>query len=55
MGFVPLTGTERLLSISIADNLFFAQTRTMANDVLLFAFACDANSGRTFTRALRWP
>jgi len=40
MGFVPIVGTERLLSISIAENMFFAQT-----DKANF-YAFDAESGR---------
>jgi outer membrane protein assembly factor BamB len=40
MGFVPLTGAERVLSISIADTLFFAQTNKANFHVY------DAESGR---------
>jgi outer membrane protein assembly factor BamB len=40
MGYVPLTGTERVLSISIADTLFFAQTSRANFHVY------DAESGR---------
>ena len=40
MGFVPIIGTERLLSISIAENMFFAQT-DQAN-----FYAYEAESGR---------
>ena len=40
MGFVPIAGTERLLAISIAGNMFFAQT-----DKANF-YAYDAESGR---------
>ena len=40
MGLVPIVGTERLLSISIAENLLFAQT-----DKANF-YTYDAESGR---------
>ena len=40
MTLVPLVGTERLLSISLADNLFFAQTN-LAN-----FYVFEAESGR---------
>jgi outer membrane protein assembly factor BamB len=40
MGFVPVVGTERVLSISIADTLFFAQTNKANFHVY------DAESGR---------
>src|SRR6478735_7308890 len=40
MALVPIAGTERLLSISLADGMIFAQT-SMAN-----FYAYDAESGR---------
>ena len=40
MGYVPLVGTERLLSISLAENLFFAQT----NKANFYVF--EAETGR---------
>jgi outer membrane protein assembly factor BamB len=40
MGYVPMVGSERLLAISMAENMFFAQT----NDANFYAY--DAESGR---------